>query len=274
MKFGDAEVRLLSDGSFTLDPGAAFGIVPHQFWSRRFSTTVAGRVTLALRIPYISTKGFCALIDTGIGTNPDEKYRKIFEMKKDEDLISQLNEVGNPKDIDLAIHSHLHFDHFGHTLERAGNRWAFPRARVVAQKSEFNASRRTNEFTRTNYGKLDTGLLAKARKIQLEGTTRLKHGLTAIHTGGHTIGHQAIIYSNGGKELIYFGDLIPTTFHLKLPYVTAIDTFPLSTVEMKRKLIARAIRNHSICVFNHDTVMPAAVLSGTVGEPAAEAVEL
>lgn len=274
MKFGDVEVRLLSDGTFTLDPGAAFGIVPHQFWSRRFRTTEAGRVTLALRIPYISGKGFSALVDTGIGAVPDDKYSKIFEMRKDEDLIAQLSEFGNPRDIDLTIHSHLHFDHFGHSLERRGNRWIFPKARIVAQRSEFIASRKTNEFTRTNYGKLDLGLLSKARKIQLEGTTRLKHGLTAIHTGGHTIGHQAIIFSNGGREMIYFGDLIPTAFHLKLPYVTAIDTFPLSTVEMKRKLIARAIRNHSICVFNHDTEMPAATLSGTLEEPKTEAVEL
>ena len=274
MKFGDTEITLLSDGSFTLDPGAAFGIVPHQFWSRRFTTTEAGRVTLALRIPFISGKGFHALIDTGIGANPDEKSRKIFEMKKGQDLLAQLSEVADPRDIDMTIHSHLHFDHFGHSLERKGNRWVFPEARVVAQKSEFAASRKTNEFTRNNYGKIDLRLLSRVKKVQLEGTARLKHGLTAVHTGGHTIGHQAIIYSNGGKEMIYFGDLIPTSFHLKLPYVTAIDTFPLSTVEMKRKLIARAIRNKSVCVFNHDTEMPAALLSGTVEETKAEPVEL
>ena len=274
MKFGDAEVRLLSDGTFTLDPGAAFGIVPHQFWSRRFATTEAGRVTLALRIPYITGKGFSALIETGIGTNPDEKFRKIFEMRKEQDLIAQLFETGNPGDIDMTIHSHLHFDHFGHSLEKSGNRWVFPKARIVAQKNEFAAARKTNEFTRTNYGKLDTGLLSKAKKVQLEGTARLKHGLTAVYTGGHTIGHQAVIYSNGGREMIYFGDLIPTSFHMKLPYVTAIDTFPLSTVEMKRKLLSRAIRNKSICIFNHDTEMPAAVLTGTVEEPKAEAVDL
>lgn len=274
MKFGDTEIRLLSDGTFTLDPGAAFGIVPHQFWSRRFSTTKAGRVTLALRIPFISGKGFNAIIDTGIGANPDEKYRKIFEMGKEEDLLDQISEFGKPEDIDMTIHSHLHFDHFGHSLERKGSSWAFPRARVVAQKSEFNASRKTNEFTRTNYGNLDMGLLSRVKKIQLDGTARLKHGFTAIHTGGHTVGHQAIVYSNGGREMIYFGDLIPTSFHLKLPYVTAIDTYPLSTVEMKRKLIGRAIRNQSVCIFNHDTEMPAAVLSGTVEEPRPEAVEL
>lgn len=274
MKFGDSEVKLLSDGTFTLDPGAAFGIVPHQFWEKRVTRTEAGRVTLATRIPYIYAKGFIALIDTGIGSTPDEKYRKIFEIKKPDDLLDQIREIGNPKDIDLTVHSHLHFDHFGHSLERDSNRWVFPKARVVAQKAEFTASRKTNEFTRTNYGKLDLQLLSKVKKIQLEGTTRLKHGLMAIHTGGHTIGHQAVVYSNGGKELIYFGDVIPTTFHLKLPYVTAIDTFPLSTVEMKRKLIGRAIRNHSICIFNHDTEVPAAVLTGTVDDPKIESVEL
>lgn len=274
MKFGDTEVVLLSDGSFTLDPGAAFGIVPKPFWSKRFDTTEAGRVRLGLNIPYIRGKRFQALIDTGIGKDPDEKFRKIFEMQKTEDLIEQLQIHGSPSEIDMILHSHLHFDHFGHSLDRADEKWLFSKATLIAQKREFNSYRKPVEFTVTNYGRTDTRLLARANRIQLEGTTRLKHGLHAVRTGGHTSGHQAIIFKEGGREMIYFGDLIPTTFHLRLPYVTAIDTYPLETVEMKKELIRRAIRNRSVCVFNHDMVTPAAVLSGTTSDVKFEAVEL
>lgn len=274
MRFGDSEVVLLSDGSFTLDPGAAFGIVPKPFWSRRFSTTEAGRVRLALRIPYIIGKDFQALIDTGVGSSPDEKYRKIFEIEKPDDLPSQIMEYGSPDSIGMIVHSHLHFDHFGHSLDRGAGTWLFRNAVLIAQKSEFAAYRNPNEFTVANYGKTDTGLLRRSRKRALDGTTRLAHGLQVVHTGGHTIGHQAIIYKSGGKELIYFGDLIPTTFHLKLPYLTAIDSYPLQTVEMKRRLLKRAIRNGSICVFNHDMETPAAILSGSEKDVKAEPVEL
>ena len=41
---------------------------------------------------------------------------------------------------------------------------------------------------------------------------------------------------------MYFGDLIPSAFHVKIPYITAIDSFPIETVKMKKKLIERAIR--------------------------------
>lgn len=274
MRFGDSEVVLLKDGSFTLDPGAAFGIVPRPFWSRSFSTTEAGRVRLALNIPYIKGKNFQALVDTGIGKNPDEKYRKIFEMEKTEDLVEQIESHGSPSDIDMILHSHLHFDHFGHSLDRTDDSWVFSKAVLIAQKREFNCYRKPVEFTANNYGKTNPKLLAEVNKIQLEGTTRLKHGLQAVRTGGHTLGHQAIIFREGGKEMIYFGDLIPTTFHLRLPYVTAIDTYPLETVEMKKELIKRAIRNKSVCIFNHDMVTPAAELSGEPSDVKFEAVEL
>ncbi len=274
MKFGDTEVRLLSDGSFTLDPGAAFGVVPRPFWSKKFQTTPAERVRLAVRIPYVIQRDFQVLIDSGIGSSPDPKYMKIFEMEKDNDLVSQLWESGSPTDIDMIIHSHMHFDHFGHSLDRHEGRFLFQNATIVAQRSEFRSYRRPSDLTRVNYGRTDKSLLRASRRIELEGSTRLKGGIQSIHTGGHTAGHQVIIYSNGGKEFIYFGDLIPTAFHLHPTYVTAIDTYPLETVEMKKKLLKRAIRNKSICIFNHDMETPAATISGEPGNLKIEAVDL
>lgn len=274
MKFGNSEVNLLSDGSFTLDPGAAFGVVPIPFWSKEFSTTEAGRVRLAVRIPHIVQKDFQVLVDSGIGSNPDPKYRKIFEMEKDEDLVAQVSQYGSPSRIDLIIHSHLHFDHFGHSLDQANSGFLFGNASLVAQKTEFRSYRKPVDFTRVNYGRSNPGLLSASRRIELDGSTRLRGGFQVIHTGGHTAGHQVIIYSNGGHEMIYFGDLVPTSFHLRPTYVTAIDTYPLQSVEMKKKLIERAIRKKSICIFNHDMKTPAAILSGTVGDIRIEPVEL
>lgn len=274
MKFGDSEVKLLSDGSFTLDPGAAFGIVPTPFWTKKFNTTKAGRVRLAVRIPYIVQKDFQVLIDSGIGGNPDPKYSKIFEMEKPEDLVSQLSEFGSPSDIDMILHSHMHFDHFGHSLDRDDGHFLFRNASLVAQKTEFNSYRKPVDFTRGNYGRTDIKLLNSSKKVSLDGSTRLRGGFQVIHTGGHTAGHQVIIYSNGGREMIYFGDLVPTAFHIRPTYVTAIDTYPLDSVEMKKKLIERAIRNQSICIFNHDMENPAAILSGSLDDLKIEPVEL
>lgn len=274
MKFGESEVVLLSDGSFTLDPGAAFGIVPIPFWSRRFSTTENGRVRLALNIPYIMSRDFYALIDAGIGTSPDPKFSKIFEIEKGNDLPEEIRKYGKPEDVDLILQSHLHFDHFGHSMDRSGRGWLFRNATIVAQRAEYASYRKPNEFTVTNYGRTDTNLLTRARKISLDGTRRLGHGILAVHTGGHTRGHQVIIFNEGGRELIYFGDLIPTAFHLRLPYMTAIDSFPLQTLEMKRKLIGRAIRKGSVCIFNHDMETPAATLSGNPSDVKMEPVTL
>lgn len=265
---------LLSDGSFTLDPGAAFGIVPKPLWSKRFTANEAGRVRQALNIPYIVGKDIHILIDSGIGSMPDEKYRRIFEIEKNADLPSQMSPYGSPDQVDFIIHSHLHFDHFGHSLDRSDNGWLFKNATIVAQKMEFSSYRKPVEFTVANYGVTDTKRLGRARKLALSGSARVTDGLQVIHTGGHTAGHEAIIFTEGGKELIYFGDLVPTAFHIKPPYITAIDTFPLQTVEMKKKLIKRAIRKGSICIFNHDMETPSAILSGSDSSVKMEPVSL
>ena len=71
-------------------------------------------------------------------------------------------------------------------------------------------------------------------------------------TGGHTQGHQTVRIESGGKTAVFLGDLIPTTSHLKLPYVMGFDLFPLEVVEQKRKLLERALREGWLLIWEHD----------------------
>ena len=67
---------------------------------------------------------------------------------------------------------------------------------------------------------------------------------------------------------------ITTSFHLRLPYITAIDGFPMDTLYWKKKLITKAIKDHALCIFNHDTQVKAAYLSGETGNPKIESVDI
>ena len=272
MKTGNAEVHLLSDGYFTLDAGAFFGIVPKVFWSRRFQADDDNRVRLALNVPLIRAKGWSALIDSGIGSNFDEKFSSIFKIDKRENIIEQISVFGEPSEIGLIVHSHLHFDHMGHSFEKNGGKPVFENAVLVAQEEEFSNLKNTNELTRSSYPGKNL-MQHRGNRKAVTGSVRIKDGLKVVRTGGHTSGHQVVLFEDE-KKFMYFGDLIPTTFHLRLPYVTAIDTFPLDTLKMKKKLIQKAIDEKYICIFNHDTETKAAYLSGEASKVEIDPVDI
>lgn len=272
MKEGNAEIHILSDGHFTLDGGAFFGIVPKVFWSRYIQPDEDNRVKLALNVPLIRTPEWSALIDSGIGNNLDEKFAKIFKVDKRENLLEQINVFTEPDEIGFIVHSHLHFDHMGHSFEKREDSPVFRNARLIAQEEEFSNMKNTNELTRSSYpGK--NAIQYRGGRKPVNGSVKIKDGLRVIKTGGHTSGHQVVLFE-GEKKIMYFGDLVPTTFHLRLPYVTAIDTFPLDSLKMKKKLIQKAIDEKYICIFNHDLEIKAAYLSGEASNVKVEPVDM
>lgn len=273
MRLGDYEFHLLSDGYFTLDPGAYFGIVPRTIWSRYAAEDHNGRVRLALRIPLLVGKDFSILFDSGIGTPPSQKLASIYEVDKSSDLGKDVEGHTPLGSVRYIVHSHLHFDHLGHSLLETPHGREFPNAAIVAQSSEFMSYWRTNEFTRGSYWRSDSAM-KRAEKIHINGSGRVVPGVRVIITGGHTAGHQVIIAGDRNREIIYFGDLIPSAFHIRIPYITAIDSFPLETVKMKKRLIRKAIRDGAICIFNHDPETPAGIIRGDVEKPQLEPLDI
>lgn len=260
------EIRMLSDGSFSLDPGAFFGTVPRPIWNSHFSLDVRGRVKLALNIPFFIGRRYSFLIDSGIGNTFDSRKAEIFQFTKESDLPEQVSRFSSPEKVDFIIHSHLHFDHAGHSISMEKGKRHFPNARIVAQKEEAHNVRNTNEITRSSYGMIINR--SDSRYLSLiEGSRNIRNGIRVIKTGGHTSGHQVIFVDDGPMKIMYPGDLIPTTFHLKPNYITAIDTFPLDTLKMKKKIIEKAIRENYVCIFNHDVNIAAGRIAGSVSKP-------
>lgn len=273
MNFGSFQFHMLSDGFFTLDPGAYYGIVPKPVWSKYSLENEAGRVKLALNVPLLVGKDFSILLDSGIGSPENPKLASIFQVDKSSDLLGQIRNIVEPGEIRFILQSHLHFDHSGHSLDGFPGEPVFPNAWIVAQKSEFQSYWRPNEFTRSSYWRNDLAM-RRAQKIRLNGSSRVAGEIRTVHTGGHTAGHQVIIVGSPGNEIIYFGDLIPSAFHVRIPYVTAIDSFPIETVRMKKKLVSKAIKDRAVCIFNHDSDTPAGTISGDVEKPKVEKIWL
>ena len=254
-------LKILNGGTFSLDPGAIFGITPKVSWERFFKPNQTGRIDLAVNIPLIKAYGNLIALDSGLNENMEERGRRFFEVKVNPNLSDQLYDLNADRHIDYTILSHLHFDHSGGLSGKKGN--AFLNSRRIYQISELKTARGHLEFTSGSYPRVRT---ARSDLI-IKGSKRLKSWIRVIYTGGHSSGHQIVEFNIGNLKYIYPGDLMPSTFHVKPTHITAIDTFPLDTFRWKKILIKKAIDQNIRLIFSHDREVKVAVLSGKYNDP-------
>ncbi|MCL5407761.1 MAG: MBL fold metallo-hydrolase, partial [Candidatus Thermoplasmatota archaeon] len=65
----------------------------------------------------------------------------------------------------------------------------------------------------------------------------------------------------GNNTFVYFGDLIPTSAHIKPAYVMAYDLYPMDTFYKKREILEKAYEESWTIFFEHDPTTPVAKLS-------------
>src|SRR5207253_408654 len=111
-QLGDFELTFVSDGTYFLDGGAYFGIVPKPLWSARVAADEQNRVVVGLNSVVVCTGRHTVLIETGIGNKLSDKMQRIYQPKMR--LLDNLATAGVALEkIDVVINSHLHFDHCG-----------------------------------------------------------------------------------------------------------------------------------------------------------------
>jgi hypothetical protein len=62
-----------------------------------------------------------------------------------------------------------------------------------------------------------------------------------------------LLIDGGSNEAgFYIADLAPTSSHLPLAWIMGYDVEPLVTLETKRRILARAVAEEWLIVFEHD----------------------
>src|ERR1700743_3094520 len=114
---GDFELTVLTDGSYYLDGGAMFGVVPKPLWEKRAPANDKNQILLGTNTVVVRTGKHTVVIETGIGNKLPEKQRSIFDSRQ---LLPQSFQAAGilPEDVDVVINSHLHFDHCGWNTTR------------------------------------------------------------------------------------------------------------------------------------------------------------
>jgi glyoxylase-like metal-dependent hydrolase (beta-lactamase superfamily II) len=260
LRLGDIRVHVLRDGAFALDGGALFGVVPRVVWEKTDPPDEKNRVTLGLNVALVETGGKRVLVDTGLGEKWAAKERALYRIERQRTLRHGLQAMGLvPEDIDVVVNTHLHFDHAGgNTREEDGRiRPVFPRARYVAQKGEWHDATHPHERSRASYLEPNFVPVAEAGQLDLvEGEAEVAPGVRVVPVGGHTAHHQVVVVESEGERLVVPTDLLPTTSHLPLPFVTGYDLFPVGTLEAKRRLLAEAAERDDCILFYHDLHRP------------------
>jgi glyoxylase-like metal-dependent hydrolase (beta-lactamase superfamily II) len=262
---GDVEVIRLLDGTFRVDGGAMFGVVPRTLWAKRAAPDGENRITLALNCFLVRTPEATILLDTGVGPDVDRRYVDFYSFVRDPGLFGLLAGQGlEPSAIDIVINSHLHFDHCGgNTVRTADGRWtpAFPKARYVVQRGEWEQALQPVERDKPSYipSRLKPlggpGILSFA-----EGDGQVAPGVEAVLVPGHTAFHQGVKIVSGGRTFFYLGDAVPTAAHIDLPYIMSYDLYPVDTFNNKKALLARAADEGWVVAFSHDLGHPFGIL--------------
>ncbi len=153
---------LVQAGTFLTDAGAVFGPVPRLLWERLVSAelTADHRLVQALNCLLVETPAGRVLIETGIGERTDDKLR-TSRGYAGQPILPALRSAGfDPGTIDLVALSHLHFDHAGGLLDAEGRR-AYPRARIVAQRAEWEIALGDNPRLVASYDQPELRLVAR-----------------------------------------------------------------------------------------------------------------
>ena len=274
LTLGDFELSVFSDGTYPLDGGAFFGVIPKVMWSRKVAADERNYVQAGLNSLLIRTGKKNVLIETGMGNKLSDRMIKFYGQPAK--LLENLGAGGIlPEDIDIVINTHLHFDHCGWNTIRGKNAKivpTFPRAKYYAPEGEWQYARHPSERDSISYIPDNYDPLVQSGQMTLlKGGEEIVPGITVKTFPGHTAHMQAVIVESAGQTACYISDLIPTSAHIDLTWGMAFDLYPLQTIESKKQYYAKALPERWLTVFTHDAKTPwAYVKKDEVGKMVAQ----
>jgi glyoxylase-like metal-dependent hydrolase (beta-lactamase superfamily II) len=260
------KISFINTGYFKLDGGAMFGVVPKTLWKKLNPPDDDNLCTWAMRCLLLETGNRKILVDTGIGDKQDEKFRRHFHPHGEATLIDSLKAQGlDPEEITDVLLTHFHFDHVGGAVryDKNGNLApTFPAATYWTNEPHYAWAFQPNareqaSFLKENFVPLKDAGKLRFIDVQKEDVAWLP-GINLRFVYGHTEAMMLPVISSPAGTAVYCADLLPSSFHLGLPYVMSYDVRPLSTLEEKEKLLADALAGDWTLIFEHDPRTPSA----------------
>lgn len=270
-QLGDFELTVCTDGTYKLDGGAMFGVVPKPLWEKRAAADAQNRILLGLNTVVVRTGKQTVVIETGVGNKQSAKMREI---QCNQELLPQsLAAAGvRAEEVDVVINTHLHFDHCGWntTLHADGSVTpTFPNAHYFAHRGEVQHGHLQLDRDRVSYLSPNYDPLIESGQMTLLDTDGIRRspiicpGISVELFPGHTaqlMGVHIESKAAGGavKHACYISDLIPTSAHLDPTWVMGYDLDPVECIAQRKRFYERAIPENWLVLFTHDHQTPMA----------------
>lgn len=244
-------------GTFHVDGGAAFGVVPKKVWQKRYPCDKDNFCTLHMRCLLVDTGERRILIDAGTG-DKQLKYLAYYGFKGVIDFESELGNSGYQcSDITDVIFTHLHFDHCGGATRFGADgesvELVFPNATHWVSQTQWDNFMHPNVRESDSYFAENMIPISTAGKLKLVTENQMVCPELEIRIfNGHTVGQLVSYIKLGTKTLVYVGDVIPLAANVPLSWISSYDVFPLTAMEEKKVLLDEAADKEQILFFEHD----------------------
>jgi glyoxylase-like metal-dependent hydrolase (beta-lactamase superfamily II) len=251
-----------------LDGGAMFGNAPRPVWEKWAPPDEKNRIDLSCRAMLVREDGGRnVLLEAGIGAFFEPKMRERFGVQEDRHvLLESLAKLGlAPKDIDVIVLSHLHFDHAGGLLtaykEGAPPQLAFPDASYVVSEGAWARARAPHSRDKASFIPELPGLLEGTGRLEVVGglgSDTLGPAYSFTLSEGHTPGLMLTRVAAADGPITFMGDLVPGVPWVHLPITMGYDRYPELLIDEKKALLDRIVAEKGWAFFTHDPATAAA----------------
>lgn len=251
------KLHKIEAGSFHVDGGAIFGVVPKRVWQKRYPCNDENFCQLNMRCLLIVTGEKRILIDSGTG-NKQLEYLKYYGFKGVINFKTELNKLGySCSDITDVILTHLHFDHCGgcttYNVDRSKVELTFPNATHWVGKTQWENFLEPNVREGDSYFRENMLAVQEADKLKLVTENQWICPEVEIRLfNGHTVGQLVSYIHSDEKTYVYVGDVIPVAATIPVSWISAYDTYPVTAMNEKKELLDEAVAKQQILFFEHD----------------------
>lgn len=256
LEIGNYEIFWLDGGTFQLDGGGVFGVVPKVLWEKKYQPISENNILMYASPILIKDGKKNILIDTGLGNKLTEKQIKIYGVIKEWNILKSLEMLKlSAHQVDYVILTHCDYDHSGGLVQQKNNQLelTFPNAQIFLQKKEWEDVKNPNRRAKHTFWDINFVGIEESQKLQLvEGKFKITEGIFVEHTGGHNRGHQIVKIENENESAYHLGDLLPSHAHFNPLWVAAYDNYPLEVIELKEKYLKEVVEKKIWVLFYHD----------------------
>lgn len=261
-------------GTFKLDGGAMFGVVPKVIWQKSMPVDDNNLIDWTLRLMLIEDGDRLVLIDTGMGHKQSEKFFGYYYRKGHHDMDKALGEHGfHRDDITDVFLTHMHFDHVGGAVQRSADGQklepAFKNANYWSNRHHWNWASQPNPREKASFLSENFAPLTAADQVEFldvpneNGLYETPLPFKVFVVNGHTEAQMLPLIEYRGKQILYAADLLPSTAHIPLPYVMGYDVRPLLTMQEKEPILKQVADEEILLFFEHDAQNEMASLQHT-----------